>query len=412
MKPLTAAAVLATALLTQTPAAAIAQAVPPPPTAQSPADSPSADSPPNYAKPETWLCRPGRTDACSANQDATIIRADGSRSIERFSPDDAPKFDCFYVYPTVSLDPTPNSDMTAGAEENIVATFQAGRFAKHCRVFAPLYRQVTLAALRDALRGTPPRGDRALAFGDVKAAWEEYLAYDNHGRGVVLIGHSQGAGILKELVAKVIEGTLMQRRIISVIIPGTNLAVPAGRDVGGDFKSTPLCRSNKDTGCAVAYVSFRAEAPPPANSRFGAVPQPDMVAACVDPAALARGPDSVPKPSDAYLGARGAGMSSAPQGPWSTDGAVVTTAFVKVPGLLSTRCATSGRFTYLAVTTNANPADKRTDHIVGDIVHNGHTLADWGLHLIDMPVVMGDLVELTNDQAKAWAAKNPPPSVG
>ena len=376
--------------------------------AQTPAPAPTAEATPKYTNPDAWLCRPGRTDACAANQDATIIRADGTQSIERFSRDDNPKFDCFYVYPTVSLDASPNSDMTAGPEEITVATHQAGRFAKHCRVFAPLYRQVTLLALRDAMLGQPMKGDRARAFADVKAAWEEYLAYDNHGRGVVLIGHSQGSGILKELVAKVIEGTPVQRQIISVIIPGTNVAVPAGKDVGGDFKSTPLCHSDKDSGCVVSYVSFRADAPPPANSRFGIAAQPGMTVACVDPAAL----DGVVKPVDAYLGARGAGIASASQGAWSQDGAVVTTGFVKVPGLLSTRCVTSGTASYLAVTTNANPADKRTDHIVGDVMYGGKALPDWGLHLLDLPVVMGDLVELTDDQAKAWLAKNPPAAAG
>ena len=35
----------------------------------------------------------------------------------------------------------------------------------------------------------------------------------------------------------------------------------------------------------------------------------------------------------------------------------------------------------------------------------GGILKEWGLHVIDMPVVMGDLVELSAVQAKAWAAK-------
>ncbi|WP_010164732.1 DUF3089 domain-containing protein [Sphingomonas sp. PAMC 26617] len=361
-----------------------------------------------YVSPDEWLCRPGRSDACSANQDATIVRADGSRSIERFDRDENPKFDCFYVYPTVSADPAPNSDMTAGPEEIAVAGSQAARFTKHCRVFAPLYRQVTLLALREAMRGKPMPDVRARAYADVKAAWDEYLAYDNHGRGVVLIGHSQGAGLLKDLMAREIEGKPVQRQIISLIIPGTNVAVPVGKDVGGDLKSTPLCRSNKQSGCVVSYVSFRAETPPPEFSRFGSVDQPGMTAACVDPAAL----DGQPKPTDAYLGASGAGMGSAPQPAWSRDGAPVTTRFVKVPGLISTRCATSGRFSYLAVTTNANPDDKRTDTIVGEILRDGHPLAAWGLHLIDLPIEMGDLVELTEDQAKAWLAKNPPSPVG
>ncbi len=43
--------------------------------------------------------------------------------------------------------------------------------------------------------GDGPRhgGDR-----DVKAAWNDYLARDNKGRGVVLIGHSQGSLILTQ----------------------------------------------------------------------------------------------------------------------------------------------------------------------------------------------------------------------
>ncbi|TPG55128.1 DUF3089 domain-containing protein [Sphingomonas glacialis] len=386
------------------PALATPQAGTPAPPSVYPAPvPPPPPTEPDYGQSQNWLCRPGRLDACDGEQTATIIKADGSRSIEKFGPTSSPKFDCFYVYPTVSFDRTPNSDMIAGPEENTVAAFQAGRFAEHCRVFAPLYRQVTLTALQALLVGKPVVADRAMAYRDVKAAWEEYLAYDNHGRGVVLIGHSQGSGILKQLVADAIEGTPQQKLIISVLIPGTNVAVPAGKDVGGDFKSTPLCHNAKDVGCVVSYVSFRAESPPPANSRFGVVPEPGMVAACVNPAAL-EGGSAV---SDAYLGARGAGMASAPMGPWTTDGAAVTTPFVKVPGLISIACTTSGRFSYLAVSVNAKPTDKRTQTIVGDVAVRGRTLPEWGLHLIDLPIAMGDLVELSDAQAKVWAGKQP-----
>ncbi len=392
-------AILWAVALIATPAFAQGQTAAPP---AAPAPAPTAPvTTPDYTKADTWLCRPGRADSCSADQNATIVKPDGSRKIEAFTPAKDPAFDCFYVYPTVSLDPTPNSDMNAGPEEKTVAAFQAARFTKYCRVFAPIYRQVTLPGLQAVLTGRPVAIDRAMAYRDVKAAWDEYMAYDNHGRGVVLIGHSQGSGVLKTLVADAIEGTPAQKQIISVMIPGTNVAVPIGKDVGGDLKSTPLCRTAKDTGCVVSYVTFRADAPPPPNARFGGVPQPGMTAACVNPAAL-RGASAT---TDAYLGAKGAGLSSAPQGPWSSDGAPVTTPFVKVPGLLSVACTTSGRFSYLAVTVNAVPSDARTDTIVGDIVFGGGILKDWGLHLLDMPVVMGDLVELSAVQAKAWEGK-------
>jgi hypothetical protein len=106
--------------------------------------------------------------------------------------------------------------------------------------------------------------------------------------------------------------------------------------------------------------------------------------------------------TDAILGARGAGLASAPMGPWTSDNAPVTTPFVSVPGLISAECVSNNGFNYLAVTVNADPKDPRTDAIVGDVVVDGKILRDWGLHLIDMPVEMGDLVNLSEYQAAAW----------
>lgn len=368
-------------------------------------EAPKVAAAPDYAQDDAWLCRPGRADACTANQDATVISANGTRSVEQFVAAANPKFDCFYVYPTVSLDPTPNSDMIAGREEKAVAAFQAARFAKHCRVFAPLYRQVTLTALQALMAGKAAAADRALAYADVKAAWDSYLARDNGGRGVVLIGHSQGSGMLKQLIQQEIDGKPIADRMISAMLLGTNIAVPAGKEVGGDFRQVPLCRRAAQTGCVITYVSFRQDAPPPEGSRFGVVPGNGMVAACTNPAALGGGKAI----TDNYLGARGAGLGSAIQGPWTKDGAPVATAFVKAPGLLSAECVATGKFHYLAVTVNADPADPRTDTIAGDVSLLGKILPEWGLHLIDMPVAMGNLVSLANTQAAAWIARHRTP---
>ncbi|MEO9130190.1 MAG: DUF3089 domain-containing protein [Sphingomonas sp.] len=370
----------------------------PPPASPAPAAPPVASPAPDYTQDAAWLCRPGRTDACSTNQDVTIIQANGKRKVEKFKPAPAPQFDCFYVYPTVSNDPTPNSDMNAGPEEAMVAASQAARFASKCRVFAPLYRQVTLTALKAFITGQPVTMDRDMPLADVTAAWNDYLERDNKGRGVVLIGHSQGSGVLKALVAASIEAQPIRRNIISVMLLGTNVAVPAGKDVGGDFKQMPLCHSDSQFGCVVSYVTFRADSPPPANSRFGKVPDAGMVAACTNPAALAGGKAE----TDAIFGAKGAGTGSEPMGPWTTDNAPVTTNFVKVPSLISAECVSKDGFNYLAATVNADPKDPRTDTIVGDVVVGGVTLKDWGLHLLDMPIAMGNLVDLADHQAAAW----------
>ena len=115
-------------------------------------------APNNYADPATWLCRPERLGACGVDLTTTVVAADGKMTREAYRAASNPKIDCFYVYPTVSHDLTPNSDMTAGPEELGVVQAQFARFGAKCRLFAPLYRQVTLTALRAGMTGQPDEG--------------------------------------------------------------------------------------------------------------------------------------------------------------------------------------------------------------------------------------------------------------
>src|SRR4029434_818315 len=174
----------------------------------------------DYSKAETWLCRPGRHDACDVDLTTTVISANGKLAREQWAANPKAPIDCFYVYPTVSLDPTPNSDMVAGEEELSVVRVQAARFGSQCRVFAPLYRQVTLAALRSVLAGRNANVDRNLAYNDVLDAWNYYLKNDNQGRGIVLIGHSQGSMVLTELIKREIDGKPIQKQLISALLLG------------------------------------------------------------------------------------------------------------------------------------------------------------------------------------------------
>lgn len=368
--------------------------------------APQAAAPPaanDYSKPETWLCRPGRQDSCAVDLTTTIISADGKLTKEPFKANSNAPIDCFYVYPTVSNDSTPNSDMNAGPEEHSVVRAQFARFGSQCKLYAPLYRQVTLATLRAAMaKGAGFPADRRLGYDDVVAAWNYYLKNDNRGRGVVLIGHSQGSGMLTQLIKNEIDGKPIQAKIISALLLGTNIAVPQGKDVGGSFQHVPLCRSATQLGCVISYVTFRNDVPPPANTRFGRVPTEGMTAACVNPAALKGGKAEL----HAYLssGFNGVSTSSAQPKPW-VAGAKIETPFVSLPGLLTGECVSTETGSYLSVTTNANPADPRTDEISGDVVANGQVMKDWGLHLIDAHVAMGNLIDVVAQQSKAYLKK-------
>src|ERR1700730_6625951 len=82
----------------------------------------------DYSKSETWLCRPGRQDACAVDLTTTVVASCGKLTREKWAANPKAPIDCFYVYPTVSNDPTPNSDMVAGPEELNVIRSQFARF--------------------------------------------------------------------------------------------------------------------------------------------------------------------------------------------------------------------------------------------------------------------------------------------
>jgi hypothetical protein len=332
------------------------------------------------------------------------VEANGKLTRETWAANPKAPIDCFYVYPTVSNDTTPNSDMVAGPEELNVVRVQFARFGSQCRVYAPLYRQVTLTALRSFLAGRPMTADRNLTYNDVLDAWNYYLEHDNQGRGVVLIGHSQGSFVLTQLIKEQIDGKPLQSRIISALLLGTNLPVPQGKDVGGAFQHLPLCHSAKQTGCVITYASFRSNAPPPANSRFGRVAGENMVSACTNPAALAGGSGAL----HAYLssGASNIVSNSRVQKFWVTPSQPIDTPFVSVPGLLTAECVSNDKGSYLAITVHGDPSDPRTDEITGDVVANEIVLADWGLHLIDVNLAMGNLVDIVGQQSKVYLAAN------
>jgi|HubBroStandDraft_5_1064220.scaffolds.fasta_scaffold94069_1 hypothetical protein len=356
----------------------------------------------DYSKPETWLCRAGSGDACNADLSTTVIAADGKLTRESWSAEPNAPVDCFYVYPTVSMELSGNSGMSAEPAEKAVVRIQFERFASVCRLFAPIYRQVTLTALRAAATGNPIRVDRALAYNDVLDAWNYYLAHENQGRGVILIGHSQGANVLTNLIKQEIDGKPVQARIISAMLIGSNVAVPEGKDVGGAFQQVPLCRAAAQTGCVIAYVSFRANVPPPANSRFGRVTGEHMMAGCTNPAALGGGSGEL----HAYLTTRGGIVDVSTGGPkaWVTPPQTIETPFVSVPGMLTSECVSDKNGSYLAVSVHGDPAGPRASDIPGDVVVSGNVLTDWGLHLIDMQEAMGNLIEIARQESKAYLA--------
>ena len=161
--------------------------------------------------------------------------------------------DCFYLYPSI---PGNTTNMKIDETEKRVAIIQAARFGQACRVFAPMYRQ----------------SPNETAYADSLAAWRDYLAHYNKGRGFVLIGHSQGAYILQRLISEQIEGSpALRKLLVSAILLGSSVTVKKGSDTGGTFRRHPgLPQGGRRRGCVVAYSSWDRTPPKTRRSRTSA----------------------------------------------------------------------------------------------------------------------------------------------
>ncbi len=357
------------------------------------AAQPARPAPVDYVKDANWLCLPGKADICSAALPTVALNANGYGSVGKSVPAKNPPLDCFYVYPTVSRDNGLNSDLNM-SEEIGVAAAQAARFSSVCKVYAPKYRQMTVGAIVAFAAGQDITAAAILSYGDVLGAWRNFLATRNKGRPFVLIGHSQGSLQLIQLIAREIEtNPAVAKQMKLAILPGFNVMVPQGKLVGGDFKKTPLCSKPGETGCVIAWTSFRENNVPPVGAIFGIATQPGMTVACVNPARPgATGWVGL----DSYWAAKSS--YPVPGGPitWSSEGDPPTP-WLRVDGLNSGRCINDGARGYFAVRTNADPKDRRTDRIGGEVGIGGLFIPGWGMHLADTALVQGDLIRLVGE---------------
>lgn len=346
---------------------------------------PAGAAPP--ASSTVWLCRPGLpTNPCESSLTTGVVGANGSRTVRSARPASDAPIDCFYVYPTVSTQPTTNADLSIDPAEINVAKAQASRFSQVCRVYAPMYRQLTVASIEGRPGARLTAAAEALAYSSMLSAWQDYLAHYNHGRGVVLIGHSQGSALLIPLIRTQIDpNPALRRRLVSAILAGGNVTVASGRDVGGDFQHIPACHAANQTACVVAYSSFLQ--PPPADSLFGRVgqgvsdlaphrtPTAGQSVLCVDPAAISGGTGALQ--------------------PYFPTRPNAATPWVSYPGLYTASCQQSGGATWLQVNDVGGTADHRP-RVTQSL---GPT---WGLHLVDVNLALGNLVNLVRHQTAAY----------
>jgi hypothetical protein len=328
-----------------------------------------------------WLCQPGLAgDPCTQSLAASSVSATGAVTPMPPGEGEGSGFDCFYVYPTVSTEPSDNADLRVQPAETQVARAQASRFSQVCDVWAPMYRQVTVSGLAEGIAGRDTAALSA-AYQSLLDGWRDFLDHHDDRKPIILIGHSQGASMLIRLVQRQIDpNPELHRRLVSAIIVGGNVQVPRGGTVGGSFRSVPTCTAEGQVGCVIAYSTFGAQPPPDAlfgrpgqgvSLLAGQTASAGQEVACTNPADLGGGTGTL----QPYLS----------PDDFSTPGAAVTTPWVSFPGLYSAVCDHAGGASWLQVTPKALSGDPRPliEATLGP---------SWGYHGEDLNIALGNLV--------------------
>jgi hypothetical protein len=393
----------------------------------------------DYSDPNFWICRPGiDPNPCYGDHgelDTTELLPDGGRNLIKHVRATNPKFDCFYVYPTVYLSGNGSQTNLSNVDNVMDALMaQGARMSELCEVYAPLYRQVMFvpstpsmaadAGAADAgsadagsadagasdsateagsADATAPEGGgmlsafmspaAALALGDVRAAFKYYLDHFNSGRKFVIMGHSQGTGMLMAMMQTDVDGvTDVQSRMISALLIGGGTSVATGQTTGGTFKHIPICAKPGDTGCVVAYSSYDTLAPPGANALFGHAASGQQTA-CTNPGTLNN--NSGPY-KGSYFPTHINNALLAPTNMIMTDAG---TAFVLYRDAFQGNCIVDqNAYSYLQIKLLVQPGDPRGTPPYRNLSAES---IGFGLHIVDWNLPMQDLLEVVKAQAQA-----------
>ena len=188
------------------------------------------------------------------------------------------RVDVFYVHPTTyikgktwnqHLDNKTVNQLT----RSIPIRYQATAFYDSCNVFMPKYRQAVFSSFVDH-KGNGAQA-LALAYEDVRTAFQYYMTHHNQGRPFFLAGHSQGSRHLKQLLTEIWSDSTIQDQLIAAYLVGWPVEV----SYVAQTPAAAACSTATQTGC---LVSWNAQSPT-AKTTMAAALQMNEPMLCTNP---------------------------------------------------------------------------------------------------------------------------------
>lgn len=195
---------------------------------------------PDYSQEKNWAALPTVKDSADAVPYGSSLK-DGQADA---------KVDVFFIHPTMYYKGKSwNADLADKRTNHLVDIYpireQSSIFNGSCKVYAPRYRQATLYSFLEH----NGNGKLALdtAYADVKRAFEYYLKNYNHGRPIIIAGHSQGTFHAQRLLREFFDNDpKMKKLLVAAYLIGGNIG-------NESFTTLVPCESASQTNCYVAW---------------------------------------------------------------------------------------------------------------------------------------------------------------
>jgi len=162
----------------------------------------------------------------------------------------------FYIYPTIYTGkkdedqwnaPVDDADFNKKVDDSAILN-QASIFNGAGKIYAPRYRQAHLHAYFARERKSSEAAF-ALAYKDVKTAFEYYLEHYNEGRPFIIATHSQGTTHAGPLMKEFLDGKPLVKQLVAAYVVG--IEVP-----GDYFEEIEPCETPEDTGCFCGWRTW------------------------------------------------------------------------------------------------------------------------------------------------------------
>jgi hypothetical protein len=204
---------------------------------------------PNYSDLTYWAAHPAMHDP----SDSVPAPLQAS-----YKPDTT--IDVFFIHPTTYLGTEKPFGLNADISDAFLAAktdfspvlYQGSLFNESGRVYAPRYRQTHISAYFPVTASDTTLAIAAfeLAYQDVKAAFEYYLANENKGRPIVIASHSQGTTHGIRLVKEFFDGKPLQKQLVAAYLVG----IPVNPQI---YSSIKACDTPKQTGCICSWRTYK-----------------------------------------------------------------------------------------------------------------------------------------------------------